>query len=234
MAVQVKKPGEIVAGHGLKMLCCGPSGAGKTVLGCTGEMPTLIVSAEAGLLSVQDAPDYIDATEVKSIADVEEVYQFLQAGTDYKLVVIDSLTEIAEVVLAHAKQQTKDPRQAYGSLIDEMGGLIRAFRDLPGYHVLMTAKQERIKDEHTGALIYMPSMPGSKLGQQLPYWFDEVFAYIVDKDQEGNIVRGLLTQRDGQFEAKDRSGKLAPFEEPNLATIIEKIVGPIPEMKKAS
>ncbi|MCP4468898.1 MAG: ATP-binding protein [Halieaceae bacterium] len=225
MAIEIKKPRDVALSRGIKALVHGPAGAGKTVLCATGQMPTLIISAEGGLLSIQDAPDNIDTVEVGSIDQIREVYSMLEQGSDYKLVCLDSLTEIAEVVLAYEKGQTKDPRQAYGALIDEMGHLVRAFRDLPAYHVLMTSKQERIKDENNGSMLYIPSMPGSKVAQQLPYWFDLVFAYRVEKNPEGETVRWLQTERDGQHEAKDRSGKLDDFEVPDMAVIISKILG---------
>ena len=222
MPVQLKSISEVVQSQGVKVLVHGPSGAGKTVLCTTCEEPTLIISAEAGLLSARNATGNIQVAEVSTINDIMEVYTFLKEGTDFKWVCIDSLTEIGEVVLANEKAQTKDPRQAYGALIDQMGDLVRAFRDLP-YNIVMTAKQERIKDESNGSLLYMPSMPGSKLAQQLPYWFDEVFAYRVEKNQDGETVRMLQTSRDATHEAKDRSGSLDQWEEPNMTHIANKI-----------
>ena len=177
-------------------------------------------------MSIRDAD--VDVAEVSTIEDVSEVYAMLAAGTDYQWICLDSISEIGEVLLANEKAATKDPRQAYGALIDKMGELVRGFRDLKGYNVLMTAKQERIKDEDTGSILYMPSMPGAKLAQSLPYWFDEVFAYRVEKDPEGNIYRVLQTSRDLTHEAKDRSGALSLFEEPDLSKIAAKIRGTKP------
>lgn len=225
MALKIVSPREASHDNGIKILVHGPAGAGKTVLATTAGEPTLIISAEAGLLSIQDAPDYVKVTEVKSVDDVRHVYSYLSEGTDFRWVVLDSISEIGEVVLATEKANTKDPRQAYGALIDEMGALIRAFRDLPGYNVVFTAKQERAKDEATGMMLYGPAMPGAKLGPAMSYWFDCVFAYRVERDPEGNPERWLQTARDLQHEAKDRSGRLDPFERPNLAHIAAKIRG---------
>lgn len=224
MSVQLKSIKEVVQQQGIKVLVHGPSGAGKTVLCTTCEEPTLLISAEAGLLSARNAAGNIQVAEVSTIQDIMDVYTMLKEGTDFQWICLDSLSEIGEVVLANEKAKTKDPRQAYGALIDQMGDLIRAFRDLP-YNVLMTAKQERIKDESNGSLLYMPSMPGAKLAQQLPYWFDEVFAYRVEKNQDGETVRKLQTGRDATHEAKDRSGSLEQWEDPNITDIANKIRG---------
>jgi hypothetical protein len=105
-----------------------------------------------------------------------------------------------------------------------MTELIRAFRDLPQRNVYMSAKLERVKDEITGGMLYGPAMPGSKLGQALPYFLDEFFVLRVEKDDEGKPTRALQTQPDYQFTAKDRSGALDMFEPPSLEHIAKKIL----------
>lgn len=129
------------------------------------------------------------------------------------------------MVLANAKAQVKDPRQAYGELIEKTMALVKAFRDLPGKNVVMAAKQEPIKDEMTGIVQYGPSMPGSKLGPQLPYLFDEVFRLGVGKTPQGVEYRFLQTGPDLQYDAKDRSGSLDPVERPDLSFVFSKILG---------
>ena len=117
-----------------------------------------------------------------------------------------------------------DPRQAYGLLIDQMSTTIRAFRDLPGFHVYVSAKQEAIKDDQTGIVLNGPSMPGTKLGPALPYHFDEGFHLDIGRDQvTQKDYRFLRTQPDFQNDAKDRSGKLDAIEYPDLGNIIRKI-----------
>lgn len=223
MAIKLVSPRDAALAQGIKALVHGPSGSGKTTLCATCEEPTLIISAEAGLLSIRNAPGNIQVAEVSTVADIMDVYAWLKDGQEFQWICLDSLSEIAEVVLSDEKRTAKDPRQAYGALIDQMSGMVRAFRDLP-YCVLMTAKQERIQDE-SSALLYMPSMPGSKLAQQLPYWFDLVMAMRVEKDKEGNLQRWLQTSRDVTHEAKDRSGALDMYEAPDMAQIAAKIRG---------
>jgi hypothetical protein len=88
----------------------------------------------------------------------------------------------------------------------------------------MSAKLEKSQDE-MGRMLYAPSMPGNKVGQSLPYFFDEVLALRVERDAEGNTQRALMCDTDGLWAAKDRSGKLAPWEAPDLGAVIEKIGG---------
>ena len=221
MAIALKRTGGLSA-NGVKLLVYGQAGAGKTSLITTMPNP-VVLSAEGGLLSIQDSD--IPYLEIASMQDLREAYTWV-LESEYKSVALDSISEIAEVCLNYEKKVTKDPRQAYGAMQEQMADIIRAFRDLPGRHVLMTAKLEKTQDE-MGRVLYSPSMPGNKTGQALPYFFDEVLALRVEKDAEGNTQRALMCDSDGLWLAKDRSGKLSAWEAPDLGEIIKKIGGTV-------
>jgi phage nucleotide-binding protein len=208
----------------VKVLVYGQAGAGKTSLIKTLPSP-IVLSAEGGLLSIQDAD--LPFIEIASMTDLQEAYKWLTEADEakaFKSVALDSISEIAEVCLNTEKKATKDPRQAYGAMQEQMADIIRAFRDLPGRHVYMSAKLEKTQDE-MGRVLYSPSMPGNKTGQALPYFFDEVLALRVEKDGDGNTQRALMCDSDGLWLAKDRSGKLDMWEAPDLSAVFAKIGG---------
>lgn len=210
--------------HGIKTLVYGRAGVGKTRLCATAPNP-IIFSAESGVLSLREYE--LPMAEIRSIEDLTEAHRWCLQSHEAKgfdTVCLDSITEIGEVVLANAKKQVKDPRQAYGELLEKMQNTIKAFRDLPQKHVYMAAKMEPSKDEMTGVIKYGPSMPGSRLGPQLPYLFDEVFHLGIGKTPDGTQYRFLQTQPDLQYEAKDRSGALDPVEYPDLTYVFNKIL----------
>lgn len=221
MAINVKTTGSLAA-NGVKVLVYGQAGAGKTSLVKTVPKP-IVLSAEGGLLSIQDAD--LPFIEISDMDTLKEAYTWLaesEEAKQYQSVALDSISEIAEVVLNTEKKATKDPRQAYGAMQEQMADIIRAFRDLPGRHVYMSAKLEKTQDE-MGRVLYAPSMPGNKTGQALPYFFDEVLALRVEKDGEGVTHRALMCDSDGLWLAKDRSGKLEAWEAPDLGAVIAKI-----------
>lgn len=223
MAIQLKRTSALAA-SGVKLLVYGQAGAGKTSLIKTLPSP-VVLSAEGGLLSIQDAD--LPYIEIGTMDALKEAYQWLAESAEaaqFKSVALDSISEIAEVVLNHEKKVNKDPRAAYGSMQEQMADIIRVFRDLPGRHVYMSAKLEKTQDE-MGRILYAPSMPGNKTGQSLPYFFDEVLALRVERDAEGSHHRALMCDSDGLWLAKDRSGKLAGWEAPDLGAIINKIAG---------
>lgn len=222
MAIKIKNTSDVHV-NGIKCLVYGQAGAGKTTLGATMPSP-IIISAEGGLLSIQDAG--LPYIEVNSMESLQEAFKYVAGpdGEQYQSVVLDSISEIGEVVLIHEKSINKDGRAAYGEMASQMTSIIRAFRDLPGKNVLMIAKVEKAQDEN-GRMLYSPSMPGNKVGQALPYFFDLLMALRVEKDAEGVTQRALMCQPDGLWAAKDRSGKLESWEAPDMGEIIRKIGG---------
>jgi hypothetical protein len=240
MSLQFTTANQHIEAGGVKCCVYGGAGMGKTVLLATAPNP-LLLAAEAGMLSLRkqnlerlfgvgnpaityDMPTIL----IRNIDDLNAAYEFVRANPHaqgFKTIGLDSLSEIAEVVLNAAKKTVKDPRQAYGELIEKMETLIRGFVSLHNKNIVMIAKMEPSKDELTGVVKYGPSMPGSKLGVKLPYMFDEVFRLGINKTPQGESYRFLQTQPDIQFEAKDRSGALAAIEPPNLAQVFAKILG---------
>ncbi len=226
MALNFTTTDKASAQHGVKVLVYSESGIGKTTLCATAPAP-VIISAESGLLSLKNFS--IPVIQIKTLQDLNDAYNWIAAGKQgadqFQTICVDSITEIAEVILAAAKKTVKDPRQAYGELIEKTLEAIKNFRDLPGRNVYMAAKMERAKDELSGIMMYGPSMPGAKLGPALPYYFDEVFNLRVMQTTDGQKYRALVTQPDIQYVAKDRSGSLAPIEPPDLNAIFNKIKG---------
>lgn len=223
MALQFMTTQQAAHLSGVKVLVYGQAGMGKTVLVSTAPAPFLI-SAESGELSLRNAQ--IPMVKITTVEDLIEIYNWCTQSAEakqFETICIDSITEIAEVVLVNAKKQVKDVRQAYGELLDKMEMTIRMFRDIPEKNVYMSAKMEPNKDELTGAIKYGPAMPGAKLGVKLPYYFDEVFRLGINKTPQGDSYRFLQTQPDLQYEAKDRSGALDAIEMPNLTHVFNKI-----------
>lgn len=237
MTIAFSTTTQMAATNGVKLLVYAQAGEGKTSLCATAPAP-LIISAEAGLLSLSkqniermygvgtpgisyDMP-VINISKVEDLVEAYDWCRDFAVKQGFQTICLDSISEIAEVVLNNAKRQVKDPRQAYGELIEKMTTTIRAFRDLPGVNVYMTSKMAPSTDD-AGVTKRGPGMPGKTLANDLPYFFDEVFRLCTAKDDKGVSFRYLQTQPDLQYIAKDRSGALHPSEHPNLAYIFAKI-----------
>lgn len=214
-------------------LVIGGFGKGKTSLLRTipEEERSIVISVESGLLCVRDlvVSGRVEGFEITEWKDVYEVFGILVSDkyrSRYKWAFIDSLTEIAALCVVALKKEFPNPKDAikmWGVYSERMTEMIKAFRDMPHYNVVFTALDEVSTDE-LGRRYTEASMQGKKVKELLPSYFDEVFYLDIFKDDEGNDVRKFVTQPIDDLPAKDRSGKLDVYEEPDLSKIAGKIM----------
>jgi hypothetical protein len=219
MAIKIQSTDEIAI-DSVKSVIYGGAGVGKTRLCATAPSP-IIISAESGLLSLADVS--CDFIEVKSLKEFDECYRFMKSSEEakkYETCCLDSLSEIAEVLLEKILPNHKDARQAYGELAQSMMPMLRKFRDLKGTHTVFTSKLITLQDEETEKVTQELMLPGKVLPNQVPYMVDELFCLQVDR--KGKAF--LQTTPDRTRFAKDRSGALLEKEEPDMTAIIGKIM----------
>lgn len=226
MSIQLKSTSGLHSSR-IKALVYGAAGSGKTsLLGSWDNKKTLIISAESGLLSLEDKN--ISVLECKNYAAIREAYQFVNQdpqASHFELIAIDSLTEVSDMIVAHLEQQPEyqDPRNTmkmWGEYNKIITKLIKGFRALDK-HVIFTALPEDVKDGDM--LITKPFIKGNAAQRLLESYFDEVFHLYVDRADGG---RRIQTQPTSTHSAKDRSGKLADPESADLSLIFDKIQKP--------
>jgi hypothetical protein len=222
--IQVRYSDDVVS-NGVKCLLYGKPGVGKTPF-LAGAPGPIILSAEQGLLSVsQYRVPYIHIDNYRILTEAFNWCMQSQEAKQYWTFGLDSMSEICEVLLTERKRTNKDPRKAYGDVADEGLAVARYFRDnLPGKNVVVVCKEEYEKDDATGAMLYQPMMPGKQLGPKLPYFFDEVWRMVAGENG-GQRYTSVCTKGNYQFVARDRSGRLAEFEQPNATAMFRKILG---------
>jgi hypothetical protein len=218
----------------INCLVIGKPGVGKTYLLST--IPenerVFVLSAEAGLLSVREhvASGRVQGAEIRSLEDLEEALWALSSPKyteRYRWVFLDSLTEISDRCLEFYKAKYpshKDSWSMWGEYGDRMCRLVKAFRDLREYNVVMTCL-ESIELDNCKRKVVTLDVQMRRLRERLPAWFDEVFYLVETQDENGNYGRVLFTRPYNNQPGKDRSGKLDFTEPPDLAHIQRKILG---------
>ena len=207
-------------------LIAGSYAAGKTSLIKTlNPATTFVVDTEAGLMPLRGL-GYM-ATSVRTIEELGEVVNFLNSseGAVFETVVLDSITELGEAILAEEKKRNRDPRKAYGELHDKINNLMRVFRDIPNKRFIATCKLDRVKDEITGEVNFFASMPSNKLSNSVPSFFDVVLVLRTKAEDDGTLSRFIQANSCKQYVAKDRSQRLQQFNPADLSAILTTVEG---------
>jgi hypothetical protein len=217
-------------------LVVGRAGIGKTSLLRTippGESACTI-SAEAGLLCVRDMVEdgRIRGVELSSTAEVLECIDNLRFNAswkeDFAWVFVDSLTEISSICYEELKAKYPDKRDSYNmwdAYAGMMNRIVKGFRDLGKYHVVMTCLETTDLDDSKRRIV-SPDVQLKSFRQRLPALFDEIL-YMTTEDvpaDGGEPRRVFYTEPFDSRPGKDRSGRLAPVEVPDLGLVRDKIL----------
>ena len=224
MNIKDLKPiGQLAGGYGAKILAYGQAGCGKTPLIATAPTPVVCVT-EPGMLSLKGCKN-IPAAACYSANEIEDFFKWLFSSAEVKnfeSVCIDSISQLAEIILESEMKQFKNKLQAYGEMSRKVMNIVNGLYFMKNLNVYMIAKLQKIQEGEGFTL--RPYFPGQDLNVKIPHLFDEIF-YIESKPSVGNQKPTQLinTQVGFNFIARDRSGKLSPTEQADLTQIIRKI-----------
>lgn len=210
--------------HHIFMLVVGSSGVGKThLMGTLPEEHTVILDAESGLLPLRNKK--FDVWSISTKDDLMTAFSELQGGAltstggQVVNVVIDSLTEIGEILFKEIKPNFSKAQnfQLYEEYSSTLVNFIKAMRDMEQYNFIMTALDKDMGEGNIGIDLIQKS-----LSKKLPAYFDLV-THLVDYPTETETKKVLITDSSMSSFCKDRSGALNKIEKPHLGELFEKI-----------
>jgi hypothetical protein len=192
----------------------------------------------------QDAKSYYGASHlghVRSIYRDSGLEAFLATKS---IVFVDSITDLTRQAMQYAKRQPEaisersgkpDVRSAYGLLGREVIQALKHLQHASGKTVIFVGVLEKITDEFN-TVTWQPQMEGTKAARELPGIVDQVVSMqLFSRDAEGELKlddksaeRRLVCKSGNPFglPAKDRSGRLAVTEPPDLGQLLAKINTP--------
>lgn len=231
---QLKPASQLARRYGVKATIFGGPGSGKTPLMNTAPRPVLLVT-EPGMLSMRTSN--IPAWEAYSSQLVTEFFDWFmksREASNFDTLCIDSISNIAEIILAEELAKVKHGMKAYGNMSERVMKICNDLYYMPQKHIAMIAKQALVENGRQtvlqgGEVIYEPIMqkrpffPGKDLNVKVPHLFDNVM-HLGEVVMPGmpKPVRALRTKEIPEVFARDRLGNLAEIEQPDLSLLFAK------------
>lgn len=212
------------------MVVYGEGGVGKTTFAATAPRP-IIADCENGSKYFGLRGIEADVALIESWGDMQEFLEI--ALTDnYDTVIIDPIGELMEKLIrymidrADSKLVQKDgnPTMAgWGWLKQSMRTFLKTMRD-SGKNVVIVAHVQEKDDE--GRIVKRP-MVATKLSEELVNMVDVVgYMTTLNDSSSGETKRVIIVDPSSdKFVAKDRTGRLGKYIEPNFTKIVDGVRG---------
>lgn len=212
---------EFAQNFGVKAVIYGPPGSAKTPLINTAPRPVLL-ACEPGLLSMKtsNVPTWLGY----DAKNVDAFFSWFFNSTETKnfdTLAVDSVSQMAEIYLQDAQKTNKHGMAAYGEMARNVMEHMRRLYFFPQKHTYLIAKEQVLDDN--GVKVRRPYYPGQQLPTDIPHLYDGIFR-LSKSFIPGMVGETLAFRCVGTTDiiARDRTGNLNEFEEPNFAKLVAK------------
>ena len=235
MAIKIRSSASGYKQAGCKVCIYSGAGVGKTMTAAaTSPDPLVIMTERGGEASLskrniekvygKDTPGInydVPIIQAYTSSQVDEAIKYAKAS-DHKTIVFDSGTELSKILFRYYCKDS-DKRGAYGEMFIETDRILRGFQKI-SKHVVILCQKARTSDEDTGITLYGPSFEGLAMQNDFPYLYGDIFSLEIDEEDDEELTRVLRTcTLYSSYIAKNRSGVLDDFEEPNLTKLFAKL-----------
>lgn len=212
------------------MVVYGEGGVGKTTFAATAPKP-IIADCENGSKYFGLRGIDADVGLIEKWADLQEFMEFALQDK-YETIVIDPIGELMDKLVKHMVdkgdsklvQRDGNPTMAgWGWLKSTMRSFLKVLRD-SGKHVVIVAHVQEREDENR--VIKRP-MVATRLSEELVNLVDIVGYMTTANDTETGDTKRLIIvdPSSDKYVAKDRTGRLGKYIEPDFTKIVDGIRG---------
>lgn len=203
--------------YGCKSIVFGPSGRSKTPSINTCPRPVLL-ACEPGLMSMKgsNVPTWIGNTSAK----VDEFFEWFFKSNETKAfdtLAIDSGTQLCDVYLQEALKTNKHGKAAYGDMATNVMKQLRPLFFMQQKHAYIICKEETTENG-----LRRPYFLGQQLPKDVPGLYDFLLQLDIHNVPGMNNVLAYRCNGDYSVVARNRTGNLNDFEEPNFAKLTAK------------
>lgn len=201
---------------GFKCIVFGAPGSGKTPIAATCPQPVMLVT-EPGMLSMRGSniPAY-EAYDAKSINSFFEWWFSSNETKQFETLILDSVSQLCDIYLQQALKTNKHGLAAYGEMGEEVMKKLRPLFFQPKKHCYLISKQ--IVDDG----VKKPYYPGKFLPVEIPHLYDAILHLGIHNVPQVGQVLSFQCKQSIDIIARDRSGRLNEFEEPNFTNVVRK------------
>lgn len=231
---QLRPASTFAAQYGVKCVCYGPPGIGKTPIINTAPRPVLLI-CEPGMLSMRGSN--VPSWEGFTVERINEFFKWVfesKESSNFDTVCIDSGSQLAETFLMDEFLKNKDGRKVYGEMSNKVMRHLDGLFFMQNKHAYIICKQDT---EENISIAFGPAgspvsntsykkrpyFPGKDLNIKVPHRYDGIFHLDnVNIPGVAGLQKAFRTEGTPEITARDRSGKLAIFEPANLAELFKK------------
>lgn len=224
MNISELKPASSFANNvGVKAIIYGPAGSGKTPVFNTAPRPVLL-ACEPGLLSMKGSqvPTF-KADHARHIDDFFAWFFNSKEANTFDTLGLDSASEMCEHYLRAAEKTNKHGLAAYGEMAENVLKQLDLLYQMPYKHAYIIAKQEILPVK--GINYARPYYPGKQLPVQMPHKYDGIFQLDVHNVPGVGQVKAFRCQGSIDAMARDRTGNLSEYEQPDFGKLVTKAIG---------
>lgn len=233
-ANQLVPAGQLANTFGVKALVYGDPGTGKTPIINTAPRPVLCAT-EPGLRSMTGSN--VPTWEAYTAARAHEFFDWLFQSNEaayFDTVCIDSVSQFAEAQLTLELSRNAHGKKAFGEMATAVHKQLSGIYYMKNKHVYLIAKKSNYEQTTVSAPAYpgavpmqnttryaRPYFPGQDLNIKVPHLYDEIL-HAEKVQHNGQTYPAFRTRGNDLCLARDRSGKLAEFEQMHLGNLFAK------------